>query len=103
MFIFLVSASAPKFLTEITNPMYLFKDRVGKILCNPQGGPPPTKTWYKDGRQITNSMARYTVHGNGTLEIQNVQDSDKGVYRCNARNTVGQANMETTVMVVGRF
>ena len=92
----------PKFEVPIDDPIYLFRTETMYVPCNPKGGPIPTKTWKKDGKAIVTG-GRYVVHKNGTLEIKNVQDSDKGKYECTASNGIGKNPTSAgTAIVLGK-
>eukprot|EP00794_Sanderia_malayensis_P005991 gene5991-6687_t len=95
-----VAAVKPSFKVRLPDPMYLFRGRIGRIPCNATGGPIPTKTWHFNNRIIDKTFKRLSVDGNGTLTILNVQDSDKGFYRCDARNRQGFASITANVIIV---
>ena len=40
---------------------------------------------------ISEASPRYSVLGNGTLTIAEVQDDDEGFYECRASNPMGEA------------
>lgn len=64
---------------------------VARFECQVEATPPQVKyIWNKDGQQLS-SNNRYTELPMGVLQIQNVQDSDKGAYSCSALNTFADA------------
>jgi hemicentin len=56
--------------------------------CYTYGIPTPRVKWVQDGWQIHDS-SKYVTFGNGTLRIDNLQQSDSGVYECHAGNVGG--------------
>ncbi|KAF5297558.1 hypothetical protein FQR65_LT09989 [Abscondita terminalis] len=52
--------------------------------CHVQSLPPPRIRWLKDERPLQVDELRMTILPSGALEIDEVQDSDEGSYRCNA-------------------
>ena len=81
--------------------MFIFRGRVGRIPCNPRGGPIPKKTWYKNNQIVNLNTGRISQDVNGTLVINNVEDSDRGRYKCVAQNMRGSAETSADVQVVG--
>uniref|UniRef100_A0A3B5M2Z3 Ig-like domain-containing protein n=1 Tax=Xiphophorus couchianus TaxID=32473 RepID=A0A3B5M2Z3_9TELE len=66
-----------------------------KLLCPARGTPIPEISWVlPNGTMLSpgRRLQRITHHfGNGTLWISQPTPSDKGIYRCLARNIAGQA------------
>ncbi|XP_022085366.1 hemicentin-1-like isoform X2 [Acanthaster planci] len=71
---------------------------VARLSCIIDGFPPPTITWEKDGQPIDTSR-RLSVEDDGTLVIQQVQESDSGQYVCTAINAVGHVT-RTVVLTI---
>ncbi|XP_062416721.1 matrix-remodeling-associated protein 5 [Pungitius pungitius] len=73
------------------------KQEVGELFleCSARGKPNPELAWVlPNGAMLTPGirLQRFTHHlGNGTLRISQPVASDKGVYRCLAKNVAGQA------------
>ncbi|XP_034531212.1 hemicentin-1 [Notolabrus celidotus] len=60
--------------------------------CESNAVPPPTITWYKNGRMVTES-ANLRILGEGQmLEIRGSEVSDTGQYVCKATNVAGQVD-----------
>ncbi|GAA6099393.1 hemicentin-1 isoform X2 [Tachysurus ichikawai] len=60
--------------------------------CLSNAIPPPTITWHKNGRLITET-ANLRILANGqTLEIKETEVSDTGLYICKASNIAGQVD-----------
>ena len=67
--------------------------------CYPKGFPKPEITWYKDGQKID---ARHYNRETGVLTFPSIQFSDRGLYKCEARNFVGLESATVKVVVEGR-
>ena len=69
------------------------------LTCIGSGNPAPRVRWYKQGVNI----ARGIENGRGlTLDISSVQTTDAGVYRCTAKNEVGEDQARTRISVLGK-
>ncbi|XP_077463990.1 hemicentin-1 [Stigmatopora argus] len=60
--------------------------------CESNAVPPPTITWYKNGRMVTESGNLQTLGGRQTLYIRTSEVSDTGQYVCKATNVAGQVD-----------
>ena len=80
--------------------------------CNATGFPPPTISWtFSPSRSSNNAsiplsedLFMNTVFSESALSVVNIIPSDQsqsGVYTCRARNSLGEANRSTTVLVTG--
>ncbi|XP_065214179.1 peroxidasin [Planococcus citri] len=70
-----------------------------ELECIAKGHPIPLFTWFKDGRSVVpNSRITFKENKN-ILKIENVLESDTGMYTCLAQNTIGsvERNMELRV------
>uniref|UniRef100_A0A8B9KCE2 Ig-like domain-containing protein n=1 Tax=Astyanax mexicanus TaxID=7994 RepID=A0A8B9KCE2_ASTMX len=66
--------------------------QAAKMTCDATGEPPPMIIWISPTNEIiTSSSVRYQILNDGTLIIKKPGHSDKGVYRCLAKNVAGQA------------
>jgi hemicentin len=79
--------------------------RLGVIVS---GRPTPRLTWrLPSGRRLKagTSYDRYSVHGNGLLEVKDVRVSDEGTYRAIASNMagLGKAKSRLSVLVSPSF
>eukprot|EP00118_Oscarella_pearsei_P016938 m.165733 g.165733 ORF g.165733 m.165733 type:complete len:5158 (+) comp38902_c0_seq1:154-15627(+) len=65
--------------------------RSALLPCTPSGIPKPTVEWLWKGLTIERggSPKRF-IHSNGTLQINNVQTDDDGIYECIASNVGGR-------------
>ncbi|XP_076366090.1 neogenin-like isoform X4 [Tachypleus tridentatus] len=54
--------------------------------CTIQGIPVPEITWFKDEQPLVLDLTRMLILPSGALEIDIVQTSDAGIYKCNASN-----------------
>ncbi|XP_075997538.1 neural cell adhesion molecule L1-like protein [Genypterus blacodes] len=67
--------------------------------CKVFSSPPPTITWSKDESSEPVEGPRFTVHDNGSLEINTVEKGDAGQYTCFAINTEGTSAIDATLYV----
>ncbi|XP_065811778.1 hemicentin-1 [Labrus bergylta] len=68
---------------------------VGKsvtLACESNAVPPPTITWYKNGRVVTESANLRILAEGQMLEIKGSEVSDTGQYVCKATNIAGQVD-----------
>ncbi|XP_071342317.1 hemicentin-1 isoform X2 [Trachinotus anak] len=68
---------------------------VGKSVtleCESNAVPPPTITWYKNGRVVTESANLHILAEGQMLEIKGSEVSDTGQYVCKATNVAGQVD-----------
>ncbi|CAG5863670.1 unnamed protein product [Menidia menidia] len=68
---------------------------VGKqvtLECESNAIPPPTITWYKNGRAVTESANLHILAEGRILEIRGAEVSDTGQYVCMATNVAGQVD-----------
>lgn len=58
------------------------------LRCASTGQPEPNVTWYKDGALITSGVETVTTfqRTSSTLTLVDIDQSDVGVYWCNATN-----------------
>ncbi|XP_053737549.1 hemicentin-1 isoform X1 [Synchiropus splendidus] len=60
--------------------------------CESNAVPPPTITWYKNGRMLTESENLQILADGQMLQIRNSEVSDTGQYVCKATNVAGQVD-----------
>ncbi|KAL4635075.1 hemicentin-1 [Arapaima gigas] len=69
--------------------------RVGNAVtleCKSNAVPPPTITWYKNGRLVTESANLRILAEGQMLQIEGAEVSDTGQYVCKAINIAGQVD-----------
>ena len=81
------------------------------VTCLGYGSPPPTITWRKGGRQLTNESDSETniynslptesgvILSRSVLEIYNINLVDEGEYSCSAANVLGNDSIRFEVFV----
>ncbi|XP_038155805.1 neural cell adhesion molecule L1-like protein isoform X12 [Cyprinodon tularosa] len=67
--------------------------------CKVFSSPPSTITWSKDDLSESVDGPRFTVHNNGSLEINSVEESDAGQYTCLAKNTEGSSAIDAMLYI----
>ena len=72
------------------------------ISCHVTGTPTPTVQWLVNGQPLDRSDQRYHVTRDGrTLTLSDVRVSDTGRYTCVADNSVGSAERDFDLDVLG--
>ncbi|KAG7265214.1 LOW QUALITY PROTEIN: hypothetical protein CRUP_009101, partial [Coryphaenoides rupestris] len=69
--------------------------RVGKAVtleCESNAVPPPTVTWYKNGRAVTETANLQLLAQGQMLQVKGAEVSDTGQYVCKASNVAGQVD-----------
>ncbi|KAM6457875.1 peroxidasin homolog isoform 1-T2 [Liasis olivaceus] len=62
------------------------------FICRAEGNPKPKIIWLHNNNEINmKDDGRLNLLQDGTLMIQDTKESDKGIYQCLAKNTVGEA------------
>ncbi|XP_035795179.1 tyrosine-protein phosphatase Lar-like isoform X8 [Anopheles albimanus] len=57
--------------------------------CKATGSPQPKIYWLKDMKRVDMTNPRYSINSEGSLQIDNSEESDMGKYECVAENSVG--------------
>ncbi|KAK5869646.1 hypothetical protein PBY51_024348 [Eleginops maclovinus] len=63
-----------------------------KLECESNAVPPPTITWYKNGRMVAETANLRILADGQMLEIKGSEVSDTGQYVCKATNVAGQVD-----------
>ncbi|KAM4622957.1 peroxidasin homolog [Discoglossus pictus] len=67
--------------------------------CRAEGNPKPNIVWLHNNNEIDVSYdGRLNLLRDGTLMIQDAQESDKGVYQCAAKNIAGEVRTQEAVL-----
>ncbi|XP_019904855.2 hemicentin-1 isoform X2 [Esox lucius] len=69
------------------------------LYCETNAVPPPTLTWYKDGRPLASSDKVLIMPGGRVLQIPRAQAEDSGRYTCVAVNEAGEDSIRYDVRV----
>ncbi|XP_036865893.2 immunoglobulin superfamily DCC subclass member 4 isoform X1 [Manis javanica] len=78
------------------------ENRTARFECHIEGLPAPIITWEKDHVTVPEEPRLITLP-NGVLQILDVQESDRGSYRCVATNSARQRfSQEAVLSVAGR-
>ncbi|XP_053542916.1 hemicentin-1 isoform X1 [Ictalurus punctatus] len=70
-----------------------------QLQCKATGSPVPAMTWYKDSRPLTSAAGVSILNRGQVLEIDRVQVSDAGLYKCVAVNVAGTAELALSLQV----
>ena len=66
--------------------------------CYSKGFPNPEVTWYRNGQKL--NSGKYN-RDTGMLTFPSIQFSDRGLYRCEARNFIGVESATVKIVVEG--
>ncbi|XP_077147460.1 peroxidasin homolog [Ranitomeya variabilis] len=71
--------------------------------CRAEGNPKPEIIWLRNKNELSmKEDARLNLLEDGTLMIQNTQETDQGIYQCMAKNVAGEVKTpEVTLRYVG--
>ncbi|KAJ7986246.1 hypothetical protein DPEC_G00337960 [Dallia pectoralis] len=64
------------------------------LACESHAVPPPTNTWFKNGRMVTESASLRLLAEGQMLELKEAEVSDTGQYVCKAQNVAGQVDKD---------
>ena len=73
------------------------------LSCDTIGLPRPQVRWERNGRAIPQAGARYVMSRSGSLQLNDVQVSDSGTYRCVAANSAGTVSRDIQLLVHGNI
>ncbi|KAM3923611.1 peroxidasin homolog isoform 2-T2 [Leptodactylus fuscus] len=69
------------------------------FICRAEGNPKPDIVWLHNNNEIDTSYdGRLNLLHDGTLMIQNTQESDKGIYQCTAKNIAGEVRTQEAIL-----
>ncbi|KAG8567085.1 hypothetical protein GDO81_013493 [Engystomops pustulosus] len=69
------------------------------FICRAEGNPKPNIVWLHNNNEIdTGYDGRLNLLHDGTLMIQNTQESDKGAYQCTAKNIAGEVRTQEAIL-----
>uniref|UniRef100_A0A673VDL4 Lactoperoxidase n=1 Tax=Suricata suricatta TaxID=37032 RepID=A0A673VDL4_SURSU len=67
--------------------------------CRAEGNPKPEIIWLRNNNELSmNSDSRLNLLDDGTLMIQNTQETDQGIYQCMAKNAAGQVKTQEVTL-----
>ncbi|KAM4696629.1 hemicentin-2 [Rhinophrynus dorsalis] len=69
------------------------------LTCEVEGSPPPRITWLKDGEPLDHSVEWGVIIRGSRLQINRVQLSHAGQYRCVAQNPISEAHKDFFLLV----
>ncbi|XP_057296789.1 hemicentin-1-like [Hydractinia symbiolongicarpus] len=96
--------SSPTLVSYMDKEFSVVEGRSVDIVCGAAGNPTPLISWYKDGVKIVpkNGSAAGNIEiiaWNTWLRIDPVLETDFGVYKCVARNSLGEDSKEGVLLV----
>ncbi|XP_059503813.1 hemicentin-1 isoform X2 [Stegostoma tigrinum] len=70
------------------------------LYCETNAVPPPSLTWYKDGKLLTSNDKVLILPGGRVLQIPRAQIEDAGRYTCVATNEAGEDSIQYELRVM---
>ncbi|TRZ13268.1 hypothetical protein HGM15179_013842 [Zosterops borbonicus] len=74
---------------EVTEHRQAVHGQPTALYCDTSAIPPPQLTWYKDGQPLSPGLGVLMLQGGRVLQLQAVQEEDRGRYTCEAANAAG--------------
>ncbi|XP_054285498.1 roundabout homolog 2-like [Macrosteles quadrilineatus] len=71
------------------------------LVCQARGSPPPQIKWYKNGSPVDTASGRVSIKHSGSLQIEDLQPSDAGLYTCTATSASGETSWTAALTVGG--
>uniref|UniRef100_A0A8C8R9U8 Ig-like domain-containing protein n=1 Tax=Pelusios castaneus TaxID=367368 RepID=A0A8C8R9U8_9SAUR len=99
---FEVTEMPPRFTTPLFD-LEILENSEAVFECTVTGFPTPEVQWFKENTCISADGRKYVVNdekGSHSLNIQSLDHSDTGTYRCKAVNSVGEMKTEGGIVPV---
>lgn len=103
VFFFPLASMIPPAFTEKLQPQYRREGEAVKLTVRVSGQPPPTVTWFREGRRLVSSPD-FEIKQEGdfhSLYIPEVFYEDSGKFTVRAENPAGEAINAANLMVEG--
>uniref|UniRef100_A0A8D8SYU1 Roundabout homolog 2 n=1 Tax=Cacopsylla melanoneura TaxID=428564 RepID=A0A8D8SYU1_9HEMI len=75
---------------------------VASLPCQAVGSPPPHIKWYKNGNALSPEDTRINVSSSGGLQIDDLKETDSGLYTCTASSESGETSWSASLSVEPR-
>ncbi|KAI5721425.1 hypothetical protein M8J77_020620 [Diaphorina citri] len=75
---------------------------VAFLPCQAVGSPPPHIRWYKNGNSLPPEDTRINVSSSGSLQIDDLRETDSGLYTCTASSESGETSWSASLSVEPR-
>ncbi|GFT51376.1 peroxidasin [Trichonephila clavipes] len=94
-----VEVEAPPVFLERPRDQEALQGNTVELICLVEGLPRPVLSWSKDGIPLSNRGRVYLLKDGTTLRIEEVRETDGGIYTCHAENESGQRNSSALLMI----
>ncbi|XP_069163060.1 hemicentin-1 isoform X2 [Procambarus clarkii] len=88
--------------TSVSTSFTTTQDQTVTLPCPVTGSPTPRRLWYSGSQALVSSSRLVVGVGGRDITIVGVRPRDAGVYVCVAVNPAGEAQLSTTLIVIGR-
>ncbi|XP_039576204.1 hemicentin-2 [Passer montanus] len=85
---------------EVTEHRQAVLGQPAALYCDTSAIPPPQLTWYKDGEPLSPGLGVLLLQGGRVLQLQAVQEGDRGRYTCEAANAAGRDRLHYELEVL---
>ncbi|KAM7033975.1 hemicentin-2 [Acridotheres tristis] len=85
---------------EVTEHRQAVLGQPTALYCDTSAIPPPQLTWYKDGEPLSPGPGVLMLQGGRVLQLQAVQEGDRGRYTCEAANAAGRDRLHYELEVL---
>ncbi|XP_014111826.1 PREDICTED: hemicentin-2 [Pseudopodoces humilis] len=85
---------------EVTEHRQAVLGQPTALYCDTSAIPPPQLTWYKDGEPLSPGLGVLMLQGGRVLQLQEVQEEDRGRYTCEAANAAGRDRLHYELEVL---
>lgn len=82
------------------NDVEIYWGGTALFTCSVTGDPQPSIFWMRNNEIIDVNKDKYKVMDNGSLLIENIEESDRGYYECMAKNADGEVKSRPARMVL---
>lgn len=84
------------------NDVEIYWGGTAVFTCAATGDPQPSIFWMRNNEIIDINQNKYKIIDNGSLLIENIEESDRGYYECMAKNSDGEVKSRPARMILKR-
>ncbi|XP_017715767.1 PREDICTED: peroxidasin homolog [Rhinopithecus bieti] len=96
--VFLLGTERPRITSEPQDADVTSGNTV-YFTCRAEGNPKPEIIWLRNNNELSmKTDSRLNLLDDGTLMIQNTQETDQGIYQCMAKNVAGEVKTQEVTL-----